>query len=155
MSYYVHTAKMTINPGLYYPDSGHTENNWSSSLLTDLSCPLPDDDSTKRFSVSPEITGRVMTMTKHKVATLEFLGPDGTRIDSIEDLQVLVRARNGQLVPVSFASRPFPSSNHLYIFPIDDKVYEVHFHRLICVFSFPHTPHIDPGVPFQDNADAT
>ncbi|KIK38012.1 hypothetical protein CY34DRAFT_809807 [Suillus luteus UH-Slu-Lm8-n1] len=81
---------MTIDPSLYDPDSGHIENNWSSSLLTDLSCPLPDDDSTTRFSVSPEITGRVMTMTRHKVATLEFLGLDGTRIDSIEDLQVLV-----------------------------------------------------------------
>lgn len=96
-----------------------------------------------------------MTMTKDKVATLEFLGSDGTRIDSIEDLQVLVRARNGQLVPVPSTSRPIPSSNHLYIFPLDDKVYEVHFHRLICGFSFPHTPHIDSGVPFQDDANDT
>lgn len=140
---YVHNVTMFIGPILSYPYSGLIENNWSPGLLADLSCPLPDDDSTTRFSVSPEITGRVMNLTKHKVATLEFLGLDGTRIDCIEDLQVLERALNDQVVPVPSASRPFPSSNHLYVFPLDDKVYEVYFHRHICTLGFPRSAHID------------
>ncbi|KAG1806036.1 hypothetical protein EV424DRAFT_1577789 [Suillus variegatus] len=74
-----------------YPKHWGVDDSWATQPHTDLSYPLPDNDTTKKFSVSSGITGRIMELRDHHVHLLEFLLSNGTRIGNIKDLEVLER----------------------------------------------------------------
>lgn len=113
------------------------DRSWGPHRYTDITNPSPDDDSTVKFTISSDITGRIMELRGHRVHTLEFLHSDGSRATN-SDLKLLQRRNDGSSAPISPHTQLFPSSNHLYFISPDDRVYEVHFaNHLIYTLSFP------------------
>ncbi|KAG2030230.1 hypothetical protein BDR03DRAFT_1017363 [Suillus americanus] len=114
----------------------HANREWGPHRYTDITNPLPDNDSTTRFPISSDITGRLMELREHHIHTLEFLHHNGSRATD-RDLKLLERRNDGSLAPV-FGSQLFPSSSHLYFIYPDDRVYEVHFaQHVISIITFP------------------
>ncbi|KIJ16660.1 hypothetical protein PAXINDRAFT_98486 [Paxillus involutus ATCC 200175] len=91
------------NAAYYQPDSEAL----AKIQIIDVSKPLPDTDSTVRFSVTEEIVGRVMLYWGGPpVYTLEFLKPDGTRLRGTPELEVFDITDGGSVAIINSGGGP-------------------------------------------------
>ncbi|KAH7930454.1 hypothetical protein BV22DRAFT_1116227 [Leucogyrophana mollusca] len=112
-------------PARRFPHPSELDPTWQERPIIDFTHPQPDDESTVRFSIAEEITGRIMP---HRSSyTLEFLNSDGTRVKDAPDLQVFdVTESTPVLIPtVGQNIGPRYTSQFYYIHP--RRKYEVYY----------------------------